>query len=286
MTDLNLSLFRRDCRFVLEELGCIVEDVDSDYRLDFVVRSDDFCFALVCVGGLSDLASMSALGEWEEGLAEIARDAEALGLGALVVFPREPREEVMSVSAFCEHYSLGLAVTEWETLPLEVIEDPLKLDYGSATEVFLEAKLGMIPEWPDTEPLEDLLVGDRPVTPNDVVQIVKREVSLDWRDLVMRLRWSGYSGERLSEALYSALMSDEVEMTEDGELMHVPERLSEVLGALLVWLQNRGRVPEDEVYEFLFAQFGVPYDVTYIALKKLEERGEIEVKSGLVVARV
>ena len=55
---------------------------------------------------------------------------------------------------------------------------------------------------------------------------------------------------------------------------------------MLVWLQNRGRVPEDEVYEFLFAQFGVPSDVTYVALKKLEERGEIEVKRGLVVAKV
>ncbi len=285
MAGFKVSLFRRDCMRIFRELGYHVEPLGEEYRLDFVACDGDASLAVLCVGGPGDLARISPLGEWEEGLAEVVKDAEVLGLPALIVLPREPGTELLSVTAFCEHYGVDVTVSEWSALPLELVEDPMEVRWQSATELFFEVELGSVPEWPEVGPAERLLVGDRRVTVEDVVRVVKREVSLDWRDLVMRLRWQGYSGEGLAEVLYAVTASEEVEVTDDGEFLHVPERLSEVLGALLVWLQNREKVPEDEVYEFLFAQFGVPYDVTYIALKKLEEEGEIEVRRGVVVAR-
>ncbi len=285
MGGFKASLFRRDCARVFEELGYHVEPVGEEHRLDFVAYDEEGALAVLCVGGREDLARFSPLGEWEEGLAEVVRDAEALGVPALIVLPGEPDGELLSVVSFCEHYGLGVTVSEWEALPLELVEDPTRVRWRSATELLFEVELGTVPEWPEVEPAERLLTGKREVSVGDVVRIVKREVSLDWRDLVLRLRWEGYSGEGLSEVLLAVTASEEVEVTDDGEFLHVPERLSEVLGALLVWLQNREKVPEDEVYEFLFAQFGVPYDVTYIALKKLEEEGEIEVREGVVKAR-
>ncbi len=269
---IDVERFARDCARVLEGLGLHVEEMDDGYDLDFLAWCDDVCLGVRCVSGKKDLRGISAYGEWEDGISEIVRGAEALGAYALVVLPKDLDDEMLALSTFCESYGVPMSVTSWSALTFEVSEDPLDVD--GTTEVFMERELGHVPEWPELSDVEPLLDGEKKVTPDVIREVVRERVTVDWKDLVMVLRWAGYSSEGFEESVEKVLESEEVEEYE-GELMHVPDKLPEVLGALLVWLEGRGDVPEDEVYEFMYSHFKVPYDVTYLALKKLEERGEI-----------